>query len=113
MARWLFASFALAVILGSGCCCMPNCGGCGGCCSPYPMVWNGCCNECSHAPHVSCADCCGECGIIPYLTRHKSCGQGCGEIYWGEWYSDPPDCCDPCDQCSGCWTGPHGYCCLG
>lgn len=27
------------------------------------------------------------------------CGSGCGEVYWGEWISDPPDACDPCDQC--------------
>jgi hypothetical protein len=50
---------------------------------------------------------------LPWLRRDKICGKGCSEIYWGEWYSDPPDCCDPCDQCHGCWTGPHGYCHLG
>jgi hypothetical protein len=34
------------------------------------------------------------------------CGSGCGECYCGDWHSDPPDCCDPCD-CHGNWTG-HG-----
>jgi hypothetical protein len=116
MARWLFASLILALSVSSGCCCLPNCGGCGscgGCCFPEPIVWNGCCNECGPGPCESCADCCGECGIFPFLNWNKTCGKGCGEIYWGEWYSDPPDCCDPCDQCHGQWTGPHGYCCLG
>jgi len=47
------------------------------------------------------------------MRRCATCGKGCGEIYWGEWISDPPDCCDPCDQCYGCYTGPHGACCLG
>ena len=115
--------FALLVssLVASGCCCFPgNCGphghGYGGeCCFcwPKPIVWNGSCNECGPGPCESCADCCGECGIIPFLRRAKTCGMGCGEIYVGEWISDPPDCCDPCDQCYGCWTGPHGDCCLG
>jgi hypothetical protein len=42
-----------------------------------------------------------------------SCNRGCGEIYKDEWYSDPPDCCDPCDRCFGEYTGQSGYCCLG
>jgi hypothetical protein len=42
-----------------------------------------------------------------------SCNRGCGEIYKDEWYSDPPDCCDPCDRCHGEYTGQGGYCCLG
>jgi hypothetical protein len=42
-----------------------------------------------------------------------TCNKGCGEIYIGEWISDPPDCCDPCDQCTGCWTGHQGACHLG
>jgi hypothetical protein len=25
--------------------------------------------------------------------------KGCGDCYWDEWYSDPPDECDPCDDC--------------
>ncbi|MFI4876792.1 MAG: hypothetical protein ACIALR_15685 [Blastopirellula sp. JB062] len=33
-----------------------------------------------------------------------TCGSGCGdEVYWGEWWSDPPTC-DPCD-CHGNWVG--------
>lgn len=40
----------------------------------------------------------------------SGCGScsGCGERYWGEWHSDPPDKVDPCDNC-GNWIGrrPH------
>jgi hypothetical protein len=32
------------------------------------------------------------------------CGPNCGERYWGDFYSDPPDCWDPCD-CHGNYTG--------
>ena len=33
-------------------------------------------------------------------AAHKRtvCGSGCGEVYYGEWLSNPPDCCDPCDN---------------
>jgi len=31
-------------------------------------------------------------------------GPSCGERYWGDYYSEPPDCCDPCD-CHGNFTG--------
>ncbi len=34
------------------------------------------------------------------------CNSGCGRMYWGEWAYDPPDACDPCDDC-GNWTGPQ------
>jgi len=42
----------------------------------------------------------------PLLERLKSrfaCGDGCGEVYIGEWISTPPTP-DPCDQC-GNFTG--------
>jgi len=29
---------------------------------------------------------------------------GCGDAYYGDYISEPPDCCDPCD-CFGNWTG--------
>ncbi|MGQ9574891.1 MAG: hypothetical protein ACUVUC_06200 [Thermoguttaceae bacterium] len=37
------------------------------------------------------------------------CGNGCGERYWGDWYGDPPDCCDPCDN-YGNFTGGGAGC---
>jgi hypothetical protein len=56
-------------------------------------------------------DDCGHCsGHTPCQSIHEklTCGSGCGEVYWGEWISDPPDPCDPCDGC-GNWIGPR--CC--
>jgi hypothetical protein len=94
-------------------------GGCGlfahgGCCIciPKPIVWCGTENECG--PH-GCDSCAApsDCGLFSHCRWQKTCGRGCSDVYWGEWVSDPPDCCDPCDQCFGQWTGPHGYCRLG
>ena len=58
-----------------------------------------------------CGVCGGACqGHTPasYMKHRLTCGAGCGEIYWDEWLSDPPDDCDPCDDC-GNWIGPR--CC--
>ena len=38
------------------------------------------------------------------------CGPSCGERYWGDFYSDPPDCWDPCD-CHGNFTGGGCHSC--
>ena len=57
---------------------------------------------------TQCGSCGGSCeGHTPcQAVKHSlTCGAGCGEIYWGEWTSDPPDECDPCDNC-GNWVGP-------
>jgi hypothetical protein len=122
MARLLFVMHVVALLAGAGCCCQPRCGdpcgglGCGPACNtcclclPKPIIWNGACNDCAPGPCESCA-CPTECGILPWLRRSKVCGKGCGEVYWGEWISDPPDCCDPCDPCYGCYTGPNDGCC--
>lgn len=131
MARLLGTLSLLAVAVSSGCCTMP-CGPCGpagprmAClclpCLPKPIVWNGCCNECGPCQGESCDGYCGgggcgplgHAGLFPWLRGTLACGRGCGEVYCDEWYSDPPDCCDPCDQCHGCFTGPGGGpCCLG
>ena len=141
MARWFCTALVSSVFFGSGCCCLP-CGTCGPCdpctpkgclaprcclfpclpCCPKPITWDGCCNECGPSPHESCAGHCAyndDCGLLshwgPFLGLRScmSCNRGCGEIYSDEWYSDPPDCCDPCDRCYGEFTGQSGYCCLG
>ena len=129
LARLLFVMHLVALLAGMGCCCQPLCNNsmscgdpCGGpacgpscntCCLsfPQPIVWTGELNDCGPGPCESCADCSGDCGLLPFLRRSKVCGKGCGEVYWGEWVSDPPDCCDPCDPCYGCYTGPSGGCC--
>lgn len=46
---------------------------------------------------------CGTCGPA------MGCDSGCGEVYWGEWTSDPPACSDPCDNC-GNYVGGSGCC---
>lgn len=75
------------------------------------------------APNTSCASgggCgdCGDCGgkCAGYKPGHPlgnllGCTSGCGEVYWGEWMSDPPDYCDPCDD-HGNWGG-YGCCGYG
>jgi len=96
-----------------------------GCCCHERRVWqcddgqcagqgllsgrtNGCsdCGTCKH-----CGRAAGECGcgFLSRLGRRLTCGEGCGEIYWHEWISDPPAPCDPCDECTGQFIGPR--CC--
>lgn len=45
----------------------------------------------------------GHCGpltcLFAVLHPETFCGRGCGERYFGEWYSDPVDFCDPCGTC--------------
>jgi hypothetical protein len=47
-------------------------------------------------------------GIFWGCNRYDGCG--CGEVYLGEWLYDPPDCCDPCDDCYGQYVGPRDCC---
>jgi hypothetical protein len=47
--------------------------------------------------------------LFALFTRDSWCGSGCGERYWGDFYGDPPDCCDPCDRC-GNFTGGCNSC---
>jgi hypothetical protein len=53
----------------------------------------------------------GHGGPFSSLRASLTCGSGCGEWYFDEWLSDPPECCDPCDA-HGQWIGPQG-CCKG
>jgi hypothetical protein len=55
---------------------------------------------------LTCSPCNG--GIKYWLNGRCYAGRSCGERYWGEWISDPPDRCDPCNQC-GDFIGPR--CC--
>ncbi len=50
----------------------------------------------------TCGTCGGHCeGHTPasYIGHQLRCAGGCGEIYWGPWLSNPPDQCDPCNDC--------------
>lgn len=92
----------------------------------------GTCQTYGHAPAAACGDGCGPtCGptcnshcspfklclpiippkvIVGYIRSKVTCGSGCSdEVYWGEWWSDPPKC-DPCD-CHGNYIGPTGRVC--
>lgn len=42
--------------------------------------------------------CCGSGG-------ETYCGSQCGQLFWHEWFSIPPNCCDPC-SCCGNNVGP-------
>ncbi len=100
-----------------------------GCISPYayycgdgcgsPAAVSGRYGDCGVAPcagapvggpGVACGPCgagCGHCAhtLTGLLRSIFTCGAGCGELYWGEWCYDPPDACDPCDDC-GNFVGP-------
>lgn len=49
----------------------------------------------------TCGDHCGNCDGYyrpPGSIRQAlACGSGCGEIYYGEWVSNPPNTCNECD----------------
>jgi hypothetical protein len=81
------------------------------------------CDDCGY-PYRSgvraCGDCCGStchdrtyCGPLSFIfglfTRDCWSGPGCGERYWGDYYSDPPDRCEPCDRMNGRFIGGSGY----
>ncbi len=86
-----------------------------GCCTP-----GGCGFGCRQID--GCYDCEGGFGqrtvpggpIDALRQARKSlvCGGGCGEVYWGEWRSTPPDCQDPCcdDQFVGGATPCRPFC---
>ncbi|QDT68092.1 hypothetical protein MalM25_10040 [Planctomycetes bacterium MalM25] len=94
-----------------GCGCEPSCGcepacgvgGCGSTCCGGP-----CGGRCRVGQHLAFGvkSICSEfrCLLAPLGLCNTGCG-GCGELYWNEWHSDPPACCDPCDDC-GNWVGP-------
>ena len=86
-----------------------DCGGvCGGSCGPAMT-------EVAAGPSfpASCGTrvpggCGGLSGLmLPLLSTRLACGSGCGNVYWGEWLCDPPECCDACND-DGCWAGTAG-----
>lgn len=94
--------------------------GCGPACGPMRGLSRfGACNDCNCDPcgcdPCGCDPCsCGRCWyrgplscVFAFFTPRFWCGPNCGERYWGDFYSDPPNCQDPCD-CHGNFVG-HGY----
>ncbi|MHC4405997.1 MAG: hypothetical protein ACYTG0_40690 [Planctomycetota bacterium] len=107
----------------SACCGDPTCAGdCGPVCgSPCGMACEPACGPVCGDP---CGDpCCDPCGA-PYcatpgplswlfsIFTHGFCGEQCGELYWSDFHSDPPDCCDPCDRLGNWSGGPSAAGCL-
>ncbi len=39
------------------------------------------------------------CHRAPWPCGNTYCGMQCGCLYWHEWFSHKPCCCDPCNQC--------------
>ena len=92
--------------------CGPACAGdCVSACEPCADSCAAPCGDvCSDASCGSCDGCGYPYGPLSWLYRIFSCGyrgSGCGECYWSDFHSEPPDCCDPCDR-QGNWTG-GGY----
>ncbi len=90
-------------LFGSGCCLTQH-GGCGAGVG---------CDSCGTGGYETCGECQPGLCHHPWLWgRAKSaltCGAGCGDVYWGEWASDPPagDCesCGACDSCGAAECG--------
>jgi hypothetical protein len=110
-------------------------GGCNASCGGEHNWWSlkgcGCQNDCyEDCGHPGCGlrgrscDPCGN-GCRPMTCHDKTyCGPltplfalfthdswsscGCGQRYWGDFYGDPPDCCDPCDRCGNYIGGGNG-----
>jgi hypothetical protein len=98
-----------ALQLGLAVCALVACAGCHGMCRVYQPS----CHHFGWDPVLGSCDACGVCGgaceghTPSSYTKHMlTCASGCGEIYWDEWLSDPPDACDPCDHC-GNFVGPR------
>ena len=73
------------------------CGTCGSCGDPCAdPCGQGCYGRTWHRGPLSC--------IFALFSCRTWWGGNCGERYWGDFYSDPPDCWDPCDGC-GNYTG--------
>jgi hypothetical protein len=88
---------------GGDCCGETSCDECGGrgcsrCRNHFFSLWGR--GDCRGRRDRSWAwhgdGCNGHCGRM-----------GCGEVYWCDWISSPPECCDPCDDC-GNWIGHRG-----
>lgn len=102
---FILTSVIIASLM-TGCCCGPcgNMGG-GGCVTD--------CNDCdgvTYGRNPTMAS--GPLQHLTMLRKSMVCGGGCGEVYYGEWQSTPPDACDPCcgDQFVGGATPCQPFC---
>ncbi len=65
------------------------------------------CDPCESACPGTCGSPCGPLSWLFHLLNAGYCGDGCGEIWWGDFHSAPPSCCEPCNR-MGEWTGTPG-----
>lgn len=96
--RWLAIAAIVVCSSLSGCCGLHQVGpGCVDSCEQ--------CDGCWGHP-IPCTPLDGFC----QLCRSTVCSGGCGEVYYGEWASTPPDCVDPCDPCGDYAGGCNAKC---
>lgn len=84
-----YCLIGLLLIFGSGCCCVQGAPQAG----EYGLRSPGGCEGCDGG-HSS-----------PSIGELASCRGGCGEVYIGEWFSEPPTsdpCASPCGGCGAC-----------
>lgn len=99
MFRFLLLTIAVAAVVSMPGCLLGPHGGCGQCNSCDSFVQG---ETIHHSPLDS----------FRAWRRSLSCNSGCGETYWDEWYSTPPDCVDPCPT-DCCETGFSDCGCTG
>lgn len=105
MSRFLLVAVSFAIAIASIGCCGPM--GCG------PGCGTADCFDCDGAGYGKRMIPARPLDGLRQFRKSLVCGSGCGEVYYDEWISTPPDCADPCcgDQfvggavpCRpGCW----------
>ncbi len=60
---------------------------------PLSGAMSGVCTTCDD----HCHNCDGYNPPFGNVRKTLACGSGCGEIYYGEWLSNPPNTCNECD----------------
>ena len=71
------------------------------------MITGGPSGSCDSCGGCGSGHCCGF-GLIRLLKKVLTPCYGCGELYWNEFYNDPPANCEPCNN-HGNWIGWHPW----
>ena len=118
---WLYEPFGPGTLCTGG----PGCDGCGAaacgtceapacdtcstpaCGGPAPCSCQSACDPCGTPCPGTCGSPCGPLAWLFTVLNAGFCGDGCGEIWWGDFHSAPPTCCEPCNR-MGEWTGQAG-----
>lgn len=88
MFRYLLACLVLTATLSFSGCVLGPCGG-------------GNCHDCDGASLHGGPVMGGPGQAFRAWRKGLTCGSGCGEVYYDEWSSTPPDCVDPCPEFAG------------